>query len=123
MSDQHPNPNPESRADFLLTVGTLTLLSEREGDTHTISPYGELDLATAHDLQAEILRVEATDAESIVLDLSGLDFIDSTGIQLVIQAEARSRANSRRLSLLRPSDRVFRVFVICGVADRLPFAD
>ena len=120
MSDQHSKPR-QSRADFLLKLGTLTLLSERDGDTHTISPCGDLDLATAHDLEAEILRVEATDAKSIVLDLSGLDFIDSTGIHLVIRADARSRADSRRLSLLRPSDGVFRVFVICGVADRLPF--
>ena len=66
--------------------------------------------------------VEATDAKPIVLDLSGLDFIDSTGVQLVIMADARSRADSNRLSLLRPSHGVFRVFVICGVADRLPFA-
>ena len=116
-------PSTESRADFPPTVGTFTLRSERDGGTHRISPSGELDLATAPDLEAELLRVEATDADAIVLDLSGLDFIDSTGIRLVVMADARSRADSNRLSLLRPSDGVFRVFVICGMADRLPFVD
>jgi anti-sigma B factor antagonist len=121
MPDREPSSG--SRADFLRTVGTLTLRSQRDGGTHTISPSGELDLATAPGLEAELLRVEATDAETIVLDLSGLDFIDSTGIRLVVMADARSRADSDRLSLVRPSDGVFRVFVICGMADRLPFID
>jgi anti-sigma B factor antagonist len=116
-------PSTQPHADFLRTVGTLTLRSERDGGTHRISPSGELDLATAPDLEAELLRVEATDADAIVLDLSGLDFIDSNGIRLVVMADARSRADSDRLALVRPSDGVFRVFVICGVADRLPFVD
>ena len=118
-----PDPSTEPRAGLLRAVGTLTLRSERDGDTHRISPCGELDLATAPDLEAELLRVEATDADAIVLDLSGLDFIDSSGIRLVVMADARSRADSNRLSLLRPRDGVFRAFVICGVAERLPFVD
>ena len=51
-------------------------------------------------------------------DLSGLRFIDTTGIRLVLSADARSRADSNRLELLRPADSVFRVFVICGFAAR-----
>lgn len=121
MSEHDPSTDP--RADVLRTVGTFTLRSERDGDTHRIAPTGELDLATAPALEAELLRVEATDVAAIVLDLSSLDFIDSTGIRLVVMADARSRADSRRLSLLRPSDGVFRVFVICGLADRLPFVE
>jgi len=42
-------------------------------------------------------------------------------MRLVVMADARSRADSNRLSLVRPSDDVFRVFVIRGMADRLPF--
>ena len=53
----------------------------------------------------------------------GQEFVDSTGIRVVVIADTRSRADANRLSLLRPSDGVFRVFVICGMADRLPFVD
>jgi anti-sigma B factor antagonist len=113
----------DARAESLRTAGAFTVRSERDGGTHRIAPTGELDLATAADVEAELLRVEATDAEAIVLDLSGVDFIDSSGIRLIVTADARSRADSNRLSLVRPSDGVFRVFEICGVADRLPFAD
>jgi anti-sigma B factor antagonist len=104
-------------------LSTFALRSERDGGTHTVAASGELDLATAPDFEAELLRVEATDAQSIVLDLTDVEFIASTGIGLIISAEARSRADFNRLSLLRPTDSVFRVFAICGIADRLPFAD
>jgi anti-sigma B factor antagonist len=82
-----------------------------------------LDIATAPALEAELLRVEATDARSIVVDLSALEFIDTTGIRLILEADARSRADSDRLVLLRPHGGVLRAFEICGMADRLPFAD
>jgi len=112
-----------SRAELVRKLGTLTLHSERDGDTHAITVSGELDLASAPDLEAELLAVEATDARTIMLDLVGLQFIDSTGLRLLLNAQARSRADSNRLVLLRPTDGVFRVLEIAGLANRLPFAD
>lgn len=104
-------------------VGRLKVHSERHGVLHTIRPEGELDLATAGELERELMRVEGSDALSIVLDLSALEFIDSTGVRLIIQADARSRADSHRLALLRGPRAVQRVFELTGILDRLPFAD
>jgi anti-anti-sigma factor len=67
--------------------------------------------------------VEDSDALSIVLDLSALEFMDTTGVRLIIQADARSRADSNRLALLRGPRAVQRVFELTGLLDRLPFAD
>jgi anti-sigma B factor antagonist len=111
------------RGEQLLGLGELTINTDREGDVHTIRPVGELDLATADELQRELERVEATDAESIVLDLSGLKFMDSTGVRLLITADARSRSDSNRLVLLRGPTVVQRVLELSGVETRLPFAD
>ena len=111
------------RAAQVQKFGVLTMTSEREGDIHVIALSGEIDLANAFDVEAELERVEATDAGAIVVDLSGLQFIDSTGLRVLVAADARSRADSSRLSLLRPPDRVLRIFNISGFADRLPFAD
>ncbi len=97
--------------------------SERDGDVHTISLFGELDLATADDVSAEIQRVEDTDARSIVVDLAGLTFMDSTGIRLLWRAHERSRADSCRLTLLRGCAAVQRVLQLTGLEARLPFAD
>ena len=104
-------------------VGKLMVHSEREGDLHTIYVRGELDLATAHDLERELIKVEDTDALSIILDLSDLEFIDSTGVRVLLSAHARSRANSNRLTLLRGSAAVQRVFEVTGILNLLPFAN
>jgi anti-sigma B factor antagonist len=111
----HPVPVPPP------SYGQLILSSIREGDVHSICLFGELDLASADSVQDELELVEATDARSIVLDLSGLQYLDSTGIRLLLSAHARSGADGDRLSLIRGSAEVQRVFELCGVAHVLPF--
>jgi anti-anti-sigma factor len=58
-----------------------------------------------------------------VLDLSGLRFIDSSGIRVLLLADARSRADANRLRLLRGQRQVQRALELCGLEDRLPFED
>jgi anti-sigma B factor antagonist len=123
MTDDVTEQREPSRAEMLIDLGALTLRSEREGDVHTISLSGELDLATAADVQHELERVEATDAASIVLDLSKLAFMDSTGVRLLVLAHARARADSNRLTLLRGGRAVQRILQLSGVETLLPFAD
>ncbi len=97
--------------------------SDRDGVVHTICVGGELDLANADRLERELTRVEATDAQSIVVDLSGLSFIDSSGVRLLVNAHARSRSDGGRLALLRGPQAVQRIFELTGIRDVLPFAD
>jgi anti-anti-sigma factor len=111
------------RAAQLRNMGDLMLRSERDGDVHTIRLFGELDLASAAEVEDELKALEATDAAAIIVDLAGLTFIDSTGIRLLIAAEVRSRADSNRLRVLRGPASVQRVFEICAVDGFLPFAD
>jgi len=110
------------RAAELLACGRLTMTSGREGDVHTIALAGELDLVGARGVQDELERVEATDVVTILVDLSGLTFMESTGVRLFVSAHARSRADSDRLTLLRGPAGVQRVFELCGVDGLLPFA-
>ena len=58
-----------------------------------------------------------------MLDLSGLDVIGSTGVKVIVDADARSRADSNRLVLLRPSEILSRVFTLCGMGDWPTFTD
>jgi anti-anti-sigma factor len=116
--------DPDSpRTELLLELGELHVRSERDGSVHTIGLAGELDMGTADAVQRELARVEATDAETVVLDFSELRFMDSTGVRLVVCANARFRENDRRLSIVRGTAGVQRVFELCGVAELLPFAD
>jgi anti-sigma B factor antagonist len=117
------SPVADSRAEQICKLGTLTLQSERDGDMHAITLSGELDIAGAPELEAELLRAEAGDARTIMLDLAGLEFIDSTGLRVVLNAHVRSQADSGRLVLLRPTAHTLRAFEIAGLLQRLQFAD
>ena len=100
----------------------LTILSEREGRAHILRPVGELDLDTVEEFEDELRRVEATDAPEICVDLSRVNFIDSHGIKLFINASARCREHAGRLMLLRGPEAVQRTFQTTGLESRLPFA-
>ena len=119
ISEQRDRMQP---AD-LIDLGELTIRSVRAGGVHTVALTGELDLATAGDVDRVLEQVEATNAESIVLDLSGLTFMDSTGVRLVVNAHARSRADANRLTLRRGQAAVQRVMELSGVDVLLPFDD
>ena len=123
MLEEAPGMSRRMDAAVLSEIGQLRVHSERVGVVHTVRIVGELDLANADQLEHELLRVEATDALTIILDLSGLTFMDSTGVRAVLRAHARSRADSNRLTLLRGPTSVQRLFAICGVSELLPFAD
>jgi anti-sigma B factor antagonist len=109
----------ESRAEQIVRLAQLSMTSERDGDIHTLGLTGEIDLANAKDLERELRRIEETDVAVILVDLSGVSFIDSTGIKVLIGAAARSQGHSRLL-LDSPSPAVLRVLCIAGVADLLP---
>ena len=114
---------PGLRVADHIHAGGLTVHSARHDALHTIRLDGEMDVANADDVERELLHVEATDALSIVLDLSTLRFIDSTGVRILLCAYERSRADANRLVLLRGTPAVQRVLELTGVVDRLPFAD
>ena len=114
--------DPARRGSQLQEVGQLRVSSEREDDVHTIALAGELDLATVDRVARELERAEAGDALAIVLDLGGLTFMDSSGVRLLMQAAARSHADTGRLVVLGARPGAQRVFAICGVEGMLPFA-
>ncbi|MDT7713242.1 MAG: anti-sigma factor antagonist [Solirubrobacteraceae bacterium] len=101
----------------------LTMRSFLRGDSHVIALAGDLDLITAAEVDRELRRVERTSVHTIAVDLQALAFIDSTGIRLLLQAARRSATGSNRLTVVRASAAVQRLFHICGVDDVLPFVD
>ena len=84
---------------------------------------GELDLSSAAKLQEELRRVEATSPPVLVLDLSKLVFLDSTGLRCLVTADERARAEGRRVVIVRGPDPVQRVFSITRLEERLEMVD
>ena len=109
--------------DGTIRPGALELRTERNEDAQVIALAGELDLDGAHRVSQELQRAEAAKVRRIVLDLSDLEFIDSNGIRLIVEADARSRTEGGRLELIRGPRPVHRVFELTGTSERLPFVD
>ena len=103
--------------------GPLTIRSSRQDDEHVVALYGELDLGGVEAVEEEMRRVERTTAGRIIVDLSGLEFMDSTGLRTMLQIHARSCADGDRVLFLRGGPVVQRLFEITGVESRLPFLD
>jgi anti-anti-sigma factor len=83
-----------------------------ERDAVRVRPVGEIDLATAGQV-ARALR-DAACAE-VVLDLSAVSFIDSSGIRMILEARDASLERGSRLSLLPGPPAVQRAFDITGL--------
>jgi len=98
----------------------LSIRSERRGDSQHVEPTGELDIATAELLEAELRAVELSDAETIVLDLSGLSFMDSTGLRVLLDFNERCGGDGGRLRVITGSPAVDRLLDIVGLRERLP---
>jgi anti-anti-sigma factor len=111
------------RADHRLNfdAGGMLLEVTHQGTTSTIQLVGECDLAQQEKLWATIREVFAARPEHVVLDLSRLSFIDSTGIRVVLDLDTRARQEDVRLVICPGSPQVQRVFELCGLTARLPF--
>jgi anti-anti-sigma factor len=102
----------------------FSLHTERTDAGEHVRVMGEMDLSVIGRVDREMRRAEATDAARIVLDLDELEFLDASGIRLLLQLNARSQTNGGRLSMRRAqSHQVRRVLELTGVGDVLPFVD
>jgi anti-anti-sigma factor len=101
----------------------LEVTTQDSGEQVTVSLKGELDLSSVGKVQAELQRVEAEGPSLLILDLSNLTFLDSTGLRAVVTADERARENGRRFVIVRGPDAVQRVFSITRLEERLEIVD
>jgi len=97
-------------------------VSELEHGVRTISVRGELDLSTAPDLEGPLGQALDSGEGSVLIDLSQCEFIDSTGIALIVRAWQRlnSGENGRALVICSQNDQVRRVLEITGLELSIP---
>lgn len=95
---------------------------DRNGLVH-VALVGELDLSSVAKVQEELRRVEAAAPATLVVDLSKLTFLDSTGLRCIVTADERARSEGRRIVIVRGPDPVQRVFSITRLDDRLEMVD
>ena len=84
---------------------------------------GELDLSTVEKVEEELGRVEADEPRVLVLDLSALTCLDSTGLRLMVTAHQRAEKEGRRLVIVKGPETVHRVFTITKLDEKLEMVD
>jgi anti-sigma B factor antagonist len=94
---------------------------ERDGLVH-VALRGELDLSTVGKVDDELQRWEGS-TRDVVLDLSRLTFLDSTGLRCVVRADERAKEDGRRLVVVKGPEAVQRVFEITRLEERLELVD
>ena len=82
---------------------------------------GELDISRADQVERELERIEERPPQTLVFDLRELDFMDSTGLRLILGADSRARRDGRRLVIVPGPEPVQRVFRITLLDRRLDF--
>lgn len=84
---------------------------------------GELDLRTSPELEQRLSHAFDAGAELVILDLRGIEFMDSTGLRVLLSAHQRAHDTGRRFALVRGADQVERVLTLTGVRDILTVVD
>ena len=96
----------------------------RHGDQAVvIGVSGELDLASSPALEQELDNGAASHAEVVIVDLRQLEFMDSTGLSILVRAHERATEGGRRFAVVRGPQQVQRLLSLTGVADRLTLVD
>jgi anti-sigma B factor antagonist len=104
-------------------VGLLVIRTERDAHALVLTLSGELDLASAPALERQLDDARDTAIPRVVVDLSGLEFFDSAGLHVLLNAHRRLRGNGQGL-VLRPGRRaVQRMFELTNTLSIFRFED
>lgn len=102
----------------------FSVQSNRVDGDQQVRLLGEMDLSVIGLVDREMQRAEKTDAARIVLDLDQLEFMDASGIRLLLHLNARSEGDGKRLRIRRANaPQVRRVLQLTGVGELLPLID
>jgi anti-sigma B factor antagonist len=92
---------------------------DAEGDEVTVCVAGEVDVATASAMAAQLDRAVEGFTGEVTVNLSGVTFLDSTGMYTLVRTHAALMGRSRRLVVAEPAVAATRLFEVAGVLELL----
>ena len=96
-------------------------LDVREVDSHSVVDVkGEIDVYTAPKLREKLIELVSDGSYDIVVNLEGVDFLDSTGLGVLVGALKRVKAHDGSLSLVCTQDKILKIFKITGLTKVFP---
>lgn len=96
--------------------------AENDAGLNTVSVFGELDQATAPELRTALTRALGGGV-AVLVDLSDCDFIDSTGLSLLVEAKRRLAENERQFGVCCPDADVRRLLELTGIDEAVGLFD
>ena len=106
-----------------MTPVDLGLEVEERGEVSVLAVSGEVDVATVPRLREQLHALVASGTPRIVVDLDAVDFLDSTGLGVLVGALKRVRNNGGELALVCTSPRIRKVFEVTGLTGHLTIFD
>lgn len=100
----------------------FTIASVMHGGDLVVTLAGELDYHTAPQL-ADVLDRRVAEGQTVLIDLTALDFIDSSGMRVILLVWKRSQRDGFDLRLTRSSETVMSTFAVAGLIGELPFTE
>lgn len=98
-------------------VPSLHIESITAGDCAVLRIAGEIDTGTAHDLRRQVIYLIDNGTLHVVADLRGVDFLDSTGLGVLVGSLKRLRLHQGSLRLVTSGDRILQLLVITGLTN------
>jgi anti-anti-sigma factor len=100
-------------------VSTLEIAVTGAATTRTLTPIGEIDIASAGRVRSALAAAFEEGVETVVLDLEQTTFMDSTGVHIVLECQRRAQAQDVHFVVLPGPPGVQRVLELCGVRNRV----
>jgi anti-sigma B factor antagonist len=94
-----------------------------EGEAVVVDVVGELDLASSPILEQELDSSAVSGAPLVIVDLRKLEFMDSTGLSVLVRAHQRAVESGKQFAIVKGPQQVQRLLTLTGVAERLTLAD
>jgi anti-sigma B factor antagonist len=96
-------------------------LDVRKVDDHSVVDVkGEIDVYTAPKLREKLIELVSEGSYDVVVNLEGVDFLDSTGLGVLVGALKRVKAHDGNLSLVCTQDKILKIFKITGLTKVFP---
>ncbi|HVV31228.1 MAG TPA: STAS domain-containing protein [Mycobacteriales bacterium] len=101
----------------------LTLSTRTEGAVTVVIVGGEIDVYTAPKLREQIIDLVTAGAFHLVIDMESVEFLDSTGLGVLVGGLKRVRAHDGSLTLVCTQERILKIFRITGLTKVFPIYD
>jgi anti-sigma B factor antagonist len=93
------------------------------GGHSVVDVKGEIDVYTAPKLREKLIELVSDGSYNVVVNLEGVDFLDSTGLGVLVGALKRVKAHDGMLSLVCTQDKILKIFKITGLTKVFPIHD